>query len=241
MRARNLKPGFFKNEVLATLPPLARILYEGLWCLADREGRLEDRPPRIKAEVLPYDECDVNTFLDTLETNLFIKRYNVNGSKYIEIPNFTKHQYPHVKESESFIPASDKHKRDTKQTRCPSGVKTPESLSLESPILNPESLIHSFEVFWKAYPKKIGKGYAKRIFLKIKPNESLLKVMVDKIEIFKESDQWQKDGGQFIPHPATWLNQGRWEDEPGEIHKTKFSGLKKWANEIMEDDDGGQG
>ena len=49
-RARNVKPGFFKNELLAECEPLARILFEGLWCEADREGRLEDRPRRLKAE-----------------------------------------------------------------------------------------------------------------------------------------------------------------------------------------------
>ena len=53
MRARNLKPGFFKNDALAECDPLARILFEGLWCMADREGRLECHPKRIKAEILP--------------------------------------------------------------------------------------------------------------------------------------------------------------------------------------------
>ena len=60
VRARNLKPGYFKNEGLADLPPLARILFAGLWGMADREGRLEDRPKRIKAEILPYDNCDTD-------------------------------------------------------------------------------------------------------------------------------------------------------------------------------------
>jgi hypothetical protein len=53
-RSRNIKPGFFLNDELAECEPLARILFAGLWCIADREGRLEDRPKRIKAEVLPY-------------------------------------------------------------------------------------------------------------------------------------------------------------------------------------------
>ena len=49
-RARNIKPGFFLNEELGVLPPLVRILFAGLWCIADRDGRLEDRPKRIKME-----------------------------------------------------------------------------------------------------------------------------------------------------------------------------------------------
>ena len=59
-RSRNIKPGFFLNDDLAECEPLARLLFAGLWCIADREGRLEDRPKRIKIEVLPYDNCDVN-------------------------------------------------------------------------------------------------------------------------------------------------------------------------------------
>jgi len=52
-RARNIKPGFFKNDQLAECHPLARLLFAGLWCEADRAGRLKDRPKRLKVECLP--------------------------------------------------------------------------------------------------------------------------------------------------------------------------------------------
>ena len=68
----------------------------------------------------------------------------------------------------------------------------------------------AFDVFWDAYPKKVGKAQAKKSFAKVKvPLQTLLSA----IEVQKQSTQWQKDGGQYIPNPATWLNQGRWEDE----------------------------
>lgn len=127
-RARNLKPSFFKNEILSTLPPLARLLYQGLWVLADRDGRLEDRPARIKIEVLPYDNCDIEAHLNLLTAN-FIQRYEVNSIKYIQILNFKKHQSPHVKEPESMIPAPDSH-----HTGMVPNVPLP-----PSPNLNPES------------------------------------------------------------------------------------------------------
>lgn len=57
-RSRNLKPGFFLNDCLAECQPLARILFAGLWCIADREGRLLDRPRKIKVEVLPHQRDD---------------------------------------------------------------------------------------------------------------------------------------------------------------------------------------
>ena len=53
MRARNIKPGSFKNEDLCEIEPLGRLVLIGLWCVADREGKLEDRPKRIKAELFP--------------------------------------------------------------------------------------------------------------------------------------------------------------------------------------------
>ncbi|MCX8018393.1 MAG: hypothetical protein N2690_10910, partial [Rhodocyclaceae bacterium] len=60
MRARNIKPGFYKNEDLAECSVWARLIFPGLWMMADRDGRLEDRPKRIKAELLPFDAVDVD-------------------------------------------------------------------------------------------------------------------------------------------------------------------------------------
>lgn len=105
MRARNIKPGFYTNDALAELPPLTRLLFTGLWCLADRAGRLEDRPKKIKAEILPYDDCDAQAMLDALQTAGFITRYTVDGTPYIQVTNFLKHQNPHIREPQSTIPA----------------------------------------------------------------------------------------------------------------------------------------
>jgi hypothetical protein len=117
MRARNIKPGFFKNDELAALDPLARILFAGLWCLADREGRLEDRPLRIKAEVLPYDSCDVDSLLSSLDDAGFILRYQADGERYIQITHFLKHQNPHAREQASEIPPCPDHDGGKKMPR----------------------------------------------------------------------------------------------------------------------------
>lgn len=104
-RARNLKPGLFKNEILGVADPLYTLLFQGLWVLADREGRLEDRPLRIKAEVFPYrDGLKMDEMLNWLAANGFIVRYEVDGVRYIEIRNFAKHQNPHKNEAASEIP-----------------------------------------------------------------------------------------------------------------------------------------
>lgn len=104
-RARNIKPGFFANDTLAECSPLARLLFAGLWTIADRAGRLEDRPKRIKAALLPYDECDINDLLDQLVSRGFIARYEAGGQKLIQVLAFNKHQNPHKNEPESLLPS----------------------------------------------------------------------------------------------------------------------------------------
>lgn len=104
-RARNIKPGFFANDTLAECSPLARLLFAGLWTIADRAGRLEDRPKRIKAALLPYDECDINDLLDQLVDRGFIARYEAGVQKLIQVLAFDKHQNPHKNEPESLLPS----------------------------------------------------------------------------------------------------------------------------------------
>lgn len=104
-RARLLKPGFFRNEHLAELPPLTRLLFAGLWTIADRAGRLEDRPKRIKADLLPWDDAvDCHVLLAQLDAAGFITRYAVDGVMFIQIDKFAHHQHPHQREPESLIP-----------------------------------------------------------------------------------------------------------------------------------------
>ena len=70
-----------------------------------------------------------------------------------------------------------------------------------------------FEEFWRAYPRRVGKGAAERAYSKIKPDETLHRRILSAVLMAKQSFSWQKDNGQYIPNPATWLNQRRWEDE----------------------------
>lgn len=70
-----------------------------------------------------------------------------------------------------------------------------------------------FERFWSEYPRKVSKQTAIRSWNKIKPSDELAEKIIEAVSKHKQTEQWTKDGGQFIPHPATWLNQGRWDDE----------------------------
>lgn len=116
-RTRNLKPAFFKNEDLAECDPMTRLLFAGLWTLADRSGRLEDRPKRIKAELFPYDNCDIDSMLATLRGLGFVVSYEVEGQKYLEIPTFSQHQHPHPSEKET-CPPPQAVKNNCKSLTC---------------------------------------------------------------------------------------------------------------------------
>ena len=138
-RARNIKPGFFKNEDLVELPFEYRLLYIGLWTLADREGRLEDRPKRIKMEVFPADDVDIEAALTALHSVGFVQRYEIDGRRYVSIPAWKKHQNPHCREAASKIPPPPKTSASTVQAQCKHGTSPADSLI-------PDSLIQKLAV-----------------------------------------------------------------------------------------------
>lgn len=160
-RTRSLKPGFFKNEDLAALGPFAMLLYAGLWTIADREGRLEYRPKRIKAEIFPYSRVSVESLLEELAREKFIVLYDVGNERFISIPTWRKHQTPHVKEGASTIPAPDKHRTSTGQAPDKTESKTPLTLNPEPLTLNPEPVPRA-PVPALTFPPDLS-GYAKRI------------------------------------------------------------------------------
>lgn len=114
-RSRNIKPGFFTNDSLAELPALTRLFFVGLWTLADRDGRIEDRPRKLKAECMPYDDMDADAALSELQSKGFVQRYEADGVRCMQIVNWCKHQNPHMKEAESTLPAMQEHQTSTVQ------------------------------------------------------------------------------------------------------------------------------
>lgn len=82
---------------------------------------------------------------------------------------------------------------------------------------NPLKSPKGFDEWWEVYPKHEGKQNAVKAFVKINPDAELLEKMISSVKVWKNSQQWTKDGGQFIPMPATWLNGRRWEDETPKV------------------------
>lgn len=106
-RSRNIKPAFFVNDILGSLPPLTRLLFIGLWCIADKNGVLENRSKKIQTQILPYDDCNIDDLIFNLKVNGFIDCYEVENIQYIQIVNFKKHQNPHRNEKGSGMPENN--------------------------------------------------------------------------------------------------------------------------------------
>ncbi|MFH2018858.1 MAG: hypothetical protein ABII98_02605, partial [bacterium] len=87
-----------------------------------------------------------------------------------------------------------------------------------------------FDIFYASYPRKIGKAKAKAKFLILDKN--LLPTILENLEKQKKSSQWQKDNGEFIPHPATWLYQERWEDE---VQENTEDEMLRYARQLIKE------
>jgi hypothetical protein len=204
-RARNIKPGFFQNEELAELEPIDRLAFIALWTVCDYKGCLEYRPKRLKIQLLPYDDIDIEKTVVRLEKAGFVQVYKIENESFIKIINFEKHQNPHKNEREagSDIPDIDGTKSDIiGTTRADSLLLIPDSL-----LLIPED---GFNEFWNIFPRKTKKEDARKAWKQNKPNIDLV---LKALDWQMRSKDWVKDDGKWIPYPATWIRAHQWEDE----------------------------
>ena len=222
-RSRNIKPGFFQNEDLVDLDPIVRLLFIGLWTLADREGRLENRPKKIKMQLFPADELDVHRALTGLAEKRLITLYSIDNINYIQVDNFHKHQHPHMKEQKSTIPEpkSPVHAPDINHA-CPSDSLLPitdvrctdSRLPLTDPLKpstdkNTTSSSNNdglFDAFWSAYPKKVGKKKCRVAFNRLSTKNKQAAIS-DAPYRFTNADP------QYIPHPTTYIHGENWNDD----------------------------
>ena len=223
-RSRNIKPGFFTNEDLVELDFATRLLFAGLWTVADREGRLQDRPKKIKIDVFPADNLDIDAMLQALHDAKFIQRYEVNGSKFIQISSWDKHQNPHHTEKASEIPGPNgeitvKAPLKTRDAQKQDGGNLADSLIPDSLIPDSEKSAgkpaepSGFAEFWQTWPsntRKCAKGKCLEVWKKSHAERDAAQVLAH-VESLKNSASWQKNGGEFIPAPLVYLNKRSWE------------------------------
>lgn len=217
MPNRIIKDTIRTSDHIASLTDFEFRLWVGLIVSADDFGRGDARPKVLKGLVFPLvDEITPKTIangLAGLRKKGSILLYEVDGRQYFCFPRWEEHQ--RVRNKVQKFPAPPTDCGELPQIAASCGEMLLESNPIQSnpnPNPNTESNARAsdFDRFWSVYPKKVGKEEARKAFRKVKVK---VDVLIEAVEKQKTWTQWQVEKGRFIPNPATWLNQGRWEDE----------------------------
>jgi hypothetical protein len=226
-RIRSIHPGLFTDEAFMQATPNARLLLIGIWTEAWDDGVFEKKPLTLKAKIFPADNVDVSELLTELEGLGFFQTFKVAGKSYGAVRNFRKFQRPKkpnssgllTDELRNYVAITDDGSEPVENQFGTSGEKSPQmedggwreggnTLSKSDPNL-------CFDQFWKAYPRKIGRGAAERAFQEASNTEAS-SVIIEKLKTYKFSEDTK-----FIPSPVNWLKDRRWEDDPQAIDPPK--------------------
>lgn len=213
------------SDAFIAMPSSAQALYFHLNQAADDDGfnnQIQTAMMKSHASIDDVKMLLMKRFIIQFESGVIvIKHWRMHNTlrKDRYTPTAFQEEFAqlHIKENQSYSLPDNYSGCQVVAERLPSGCRSIGKVSIGkiNPPIPPqgEDGKDRFSEFWKAYPKKVGKGAAEKSFQKIHPSAELLNSMIEAIKKQKQSDQWQKDGGQYIPNPATWLNQKRWEDE----------------------------
>lgn len=207
------------------LGEFSQCLFQLIIANTDDFGKLSGDAFTVKHLVLPSSkrpESDFDTALDLMDNVGLIERYAVDSVRYLRVCQFEVHQVNLHKRTSSLYPdplpndgISRNFPEHPEQEKRIEGngteLKRMESNGTEGAL----ALVarnDAFERFWSAYPKKKAKDEALKAWTKRKPDAALVETIMSAVHAQSLSDDWRKDGGQFIPHPATWLNRGQWDD-----------------------------
>ena len=179
---------------------------------------LDDEPPTLSGVPLsvftlirPTLDSGRNKALNRQNKTKTNKEQTKNKRTTNKEQNGKEKEKENEREKEGEVESEGEGENDssTPDTLLTSGILPPSSGAERTPSKREER----FDRFWKAYPRKVGKGAALKVWEKLNPSEELTQRMIDAVQRQRQSQQWTRDNGQYIPHPTTWLNQGRWEDE----------------------------
>lgn len=223
MRIRTIKPEFPQSESVGRVSRDARLLFILLWPLCDDEGRTRAASRLLASLLFPYDEDApkrIDGWIAELEREDMVRRYSTHGDTYLEVRNWAKHQRID-RPSPSKIPPFDESSRALANPREPScedrdqgsGIKDQGSKDQGSydPSTRRQAVEEQFAEFWTAYPRREGKQAARKAFEKLPDHP---RIVTAARQYAAAVAQWRPEERKYVPHPATWLNQGRYDDDP---------------------------
>ncbi len=250
MPNRIIKESICTSNEIDALKPEEEILFYRIIVNCDDFGRMDARLPILRAKCFPLridtvKDKDIKAWMNTLIKQGLIFIYEVDGKEYLQMSTWEKHQQIRAKRSKYPAPDDGLITSEIIGNQVIANVpENPIQSNLESesnpnPTSTQSTLKDRFETFWTAYPKKRSKGAAEKAWAKIKPNEQLLGEILDALERAKTSADWQKDGGQYIPYPATWLNAKGWEDDytPAPTVPKGWGAIKEFLEDGDDDDE----
>ena len=179
---------------------------------SEKNSRLTDNKDVVNYEKNSQKLCKnftVNYEKISHNKNIY-KNNNKNIYAHSENEQVYNHEDDKQKENDSL--SSNTIKQDTKN----------KAIKKQNKELN-ELQEKQFDKFWQAYPKKVSKKQAQKSWKKINPSLELFEKILKALEMVKQTEQWKKDNGKFIPYPATWLNQERWTDEINMMQDNKMA------------------
>lgn len=201
------------HRTAGELAEFAQTLYPLLIACSDDFGRQAGDAFTVKLVVFPSSprtEDEFRLALASLASVGLVHWYEATGGQVVQIVEFDEHQPGlHKRTASKFppfpgnFPAIPSQEKGTEEKGTEENIRAPKSTALRD----------RFDRFWDVYPKKVGKDAAWDAFKKRNPGDDLTDAMIAVVQQQRASEQWRKDGGQYIPNPRTWLHQGRWQDE----------------------------
>lgn len=227
---RMLRKRISRSQKFASLTKDAKILFCMLIPHYDPHGKMNGSPHFIKGEVVPYiQELTVPIIqkcLLEISDKTSVKWFQHDGLWWLHSTNDGEHQnFNKVKVRKDLLPSWSNSRPTPDLLQSNAGVtpelgtdKVEEEEEVErerKTLTTQKALVRElFDEFWKAYPRKTGKGKAQESWNRLKPTSETLGIMLRTLRWQTASDGWQRESGRFIPLPATWLNEQRWLDEP---------------------------
>ena len=241
MPNRIIKESICVSEQIDELNPFEETFFYRLLVNCDDYGCMDAREKVLVAKLFPLKAVKAADILKALvrlaEVDL-IGLYDVNGHPYLKVLKWSdhqrvrvsKHKYPEPTEEQLSVARSNLRQLaatcgETRRIAANRGNLRPESNPIQSnpnPNTNPNPNPNpnpptdtdaNFDRFWASYPKRVARQDAMKAWKKINPDTELVEMIIDKLEKWKASDEWNREGGQYVPHAATWLNGRRWDDE----------------------------
>lgn len=218
MPDRIIRMGILTSEAVNTLTWPAETFYRRLMSVVDDYGRYDGRIAILRAALYPLkletvSSSDIGKWIRECVEAALVRFYCVESRDYLELSKFRqriqgKSKWPEPVENEPPRKSTVNHRESPPYSDADSSTKS----NTDTKSVAGSAYSEDFEEFWGSYPRKTAKKDAWGAWSRAKGKPDI-ETILTALDHQKRSDQWKKDAGQFIPHPGTWLNQARWDDE----------------------------